>query len=161
MLESKLKFGPVFGIILCLFLIIALIYVILAYGIFSMPLYFSFTIILFLLFFLVWLLFGELRNKAVKIKIEREFLSLRKFMGLGKESKYYFKQFDGYKTLILTNEFEDYEYLYLIIDGRREIKLSQFYHSNYSEIKLILGSKTRNLGIINFSFVTEIKEIFK
>ena len=81
-------------------------------------------------------------------------------MGLGKESKFHFKQLDGYRISILPNEYQDFEYLYLIIEGRKVIKLSQFYHSNYLEIKRMLISKTKNLGILNFNLLDEFKEIF-
>lgn len=160
MIESKLKFGAVFGIVSCLILIIILIYGFFKFGLPNLPIYFSLAIILFLVLIFIWLLFGELRTKAVKIKIDKDSIYFKKFMGLGKESKFHFKQLDGYRISILPNEYQDFEYLYLIIDGRKVIKLSQFYHSNYLEIKRTLTSKTKNLGIINFNLLDEFKEIF-
>lgn len=109
---------------------------------------------------MTWLFFGELRIKAVKIKIENETISLKMFLGFGKERKYELKEFDGYKISILPSEYQEFEYLYLLIDQKKVIKISQFYHSNYAEIKQGISRNTKNLGKLDFNIFSEIKEIF-
>ena len=81
-------------------------------------------------------------------------------MGAGIEKKFYFNEFTGYKISILPSEYEEFEYLYLLIEERKVIKISQFYHSNYAELKQSIIRKTKNLGKEHFSFVREVKEIF-
>ena len=73
---------------------------------------------------------------------------------------YAFKEFDGYKISILPSEYQDYEYLYLMSNQKKIIKVSQFYHSNYLDLKKAIETKTRNLGEEPFSLFKELKEIF-
>ena len=85
---------------------------------------------------------------------------MRRFLGLGHVKVYNFSEFEGYKISILPSESQEYEYLYLLINRKKVIKISQFYHSNYSEIKEVIVKKTKNLGKESFSLITEVKEIF-
>ena len=43
---------------------------------------------------------------------------------------------------------------------KKIIKVSQFYHSNYLDLKKAIETKTRNLGEEPFSLFKELKEIF-
>lgn len=160
MIESKFKFWSIFAIISCLLLIIALIFAFYKLGVTDLPLYANIFLFVLLAFIITWLFFGELRTKAVKVKIEKETISLKTFIGLGKEKIYDFKEFDGYKISILPSDYQEYEYLYLLIDQKKAIKISQFYHSNYAELKQAISEKTKNSGKLNFNIFSELKEIF-
>jgi hypothetical protein len=46
-------------------------------------------------------------------------------------------------------------------NGRKVIRVSQFYHSNYSEVKKLIAKKVKFLGRKNFSYLKEFKEIFE
>lgn len=83
------------------------------------------------------------------------------YLGLGITKKYNFSEFDGYKFSILQSEHRDFEYLYLLVNGRAVIKISQFYHSNYTELKQIIIKKVKNLGKEDFSLTREIKSVFR
>ena len=160
MVKSKFKFWSVFAIVSCLIALAVLTVILFAIGVLDLPIYASIPVLAFVIFFIVWLFFGELRTKLVKVNVDTDFIMVKKFAGLGIEKKYSFKEFAGYKISILPSEYQDFEYLYVMLDGRKAIKISQFYHSNYAELKQAIIKKTKKLGIENFSFVRELREIF-
>lgn len=82
------------------------------------------------------------------------------YVGLGTKRIYNLSQFDGFETALLPSRYDTYEYLYLIENGKKVVKLSQFYHSNYADLKNALTGKVRNLGQKGFSYIQEFKEIF-
>ncbi|MEG2310145.1 hypothetical protein [Chryseobacterium sp.] len=111
------------------------------------------------LFTWVWLVFGELRTKVIEVTIENNTIEKRNYLGLNQ--KYNFKDFDGFQTSILTSKGESFEYLYLVKDSRKIIKISEAYHKNYGELKNRIGAKSKELGEIKFSYIDELKDIFK
>lgn len=123
----------------------------------------SFRIIVFIMFFAftwVWLVFGELRTKIVKVEVEGNQISVANYFGIGSKKVFSFSQFEGLQTAILPSRYYTYEYLYLIKDNKKAIKLSQFYHSNYAELKSALTDKVRDLGQQRYSLIQDIQEIF-
>jgi hypothetical protein len=94
------------------------------------------------------------------VRIEGEEIIVSNFLGLGAKRVYILSQFDGFETALLPSRYNTYEYLYLIENGRKAVKLSQFYHSNYADMKIALISKVRNLGQKGFNYIQEVKEIF-
>lgn len=112
-------------------------------------------------FIWLWLFLGELRTKAIAVKFEDGLVSIKRFMGLVSSGVYPLKEFDGYKTCLLPSRSGFYEYLYLMKDGKKLVKLSEFYHSNYSELKKIVIKEVSFLGKENFSYRSELKEIFE
>ena len=124
----------------------------------------SFGVLLFIgiLFFTwIWLVFGELRTKIIKVTIESKLLSIKKIGGIGRKVQYELDEFEGYKTCLLPSKYKTYEYLYLIKNGKKKMKISQFYHSNYSEMKIELRKSIKFLGQENFNYITELREIFQ
>lgn len=111
-------------------------------------------------FFWIWLVFGELRTKIIKVEIEGNQISVANYLGLGPKKIFNLSQFDGLQTAILPSKYDTYEYLYLIKDNKKVIKLSQFYHSNYAELKSALTRKVHFLGEQPYNLLQEIKEIF-
>jgi hypothetical protein len=109
----------------------------------------------------LWLFLGELRTKAVFVKIEDGVIGLKRYMGLVPSGVYKVKEFDGYTTCLLPSRSGNYEYLYLMKEGKKRIKLSQFYHSNYSELKRFIIKEVQFLGQEDFSYSREVKEIFE
>jgi len=112
-------------------------------------------------FIWMWLFLGELRTKAVAVKFEDGFVRIKRFMGLVSASVFELKEFDGYQTCLLPSRSGFYEYLYLMKDGKKQVKLSQFYHSNYSDLKKFIIKEVKFLGKENFSYKRELKEIFE
>jgi hypothetical protein len=109
----------------------------------------------------LWICLGELRTKAVAVKLDDEFISIKRFIGLVPSGVYKLKEFDGYQTCLLPSRSGFYEYLYLMKDGKKQVKLSQFYHSNYSDLKKFIIKEVKFLGKENFSYKRELKEIFE
>ncbi|MBC7850463.1 MAG: hypothetical protein H7Y31_12050, partial [Chitinophagaceae bacterium] len=104
--------------------------------------------------------FGELRTKAIKVSIKGNELTVTNYLGLGTTTVYDIGQFDGLETSILPSEYSSYEYLYLMEKGKKTVKISQFYHSNYKNLKVRLMKQTQNLGHKDYNLIQEIKEIF-
>lgn len=111
------------------------------------------------LFTWVWLVFGELRTKIIEVTIENNTIEKRNYLGLNQ--KYNFKDFDGFQISIITSKGESFEYLYLVKDSQKIIKISEAYHKNYTELKNRIEAKSKELGEIKFSYIDELKDIFK
>lgn len=162
MIKSKFRFWALFPFCASLFLLVILIFsAIKFYGkinsdnIFPMLLVFIFFVLI-----LIWLIWGELRTKAVKVSIDMDRLSYSNFLGLGNLRVLRFSEIDGFKIANLPSEYQDYEYLYVMVNKYKVIKLSEFYHKNYKELKAMISSKSKCLGEEKFSYVQEFKEIF-
>lgn len=138
MIKSKFKVWVFIPIIL-LFFVTVLLYQI-VYGIFipteyDTPIFIYFLIIV-LVYVWIWIL------------------------GLGLEKAFDLSEFDGFITCQLPSRGETYEYLYLIKNGKKEVKLSEFYHRNYLQLKNRITKTVHFLGDQPFSMLEEIKEIF-
>ena len=113
-----------------------------------------------LLFTWTWLVFGEFRTKAIKVEIENKVISVSNYYGLGSRKVYSFSQFNGFETALLPTRYDTYEYLYLVENDRKVVKISEFYHKNYLELKNIIASNCNNLGLKKFRMAQEVREIF-
>ncbi len=113
------------------------------------------------LFLYVWifLVFGEFRNKIIVISLYNNEIKKKNYLGL--KRKYNYKDFDGYQTSILTAKGQSYEYLYFIKDNKKIIKISEYYHKNYFDLKNEISAHLFFLGEVKSSLIDEIKEIFK
>ena len=120
------------------------------------------------IFFIIWYLFlasfiilGELRTKCIKITLNFDYLERAGFFGFGLNSRYYYSQFEGYSLSDLYSKGKAYEFLYLIKDGKKIVKISEYYHSNYFELKkFIIQKDIVFLGKIKWSFFREFRENF-
>lgn len=112
------------------------------------------------LFSFFYLLFGEIRTKNIIVELENGEIKVKRFYGLKIES-YKFSKIEGWKYSNLTSRGGAYEYLYLYdFNNKKIIKISEFYHSNYGELKAFVKANFNNLGYERFSFIDEFKEIF-
>ena len=107
---------------------------------------------------ILWLVCGELKQKMIIIEIKNNHISKRNY--LGQFNEFNFKDFEGYETSIISSKNGKFEYLYLIKDGQKKIKISEQYHRNYVELKTAIGERTPFLRDINFSIWQEFKELF-
>ncbi len=109
----------------------------------------------------MYLIFGELRQKAIKVSIGKTSISARGYIGTGLKKEYEFSDIEGYRISFISSRMDSYEYLYLIVNNKKIIKLSGFYHRNYEELKTaIIQHQIKNLGVEYWSFLQETKEIF-
>ena len=113
------------------------------------------------LFFIVWIIRGELRTKAIRVTIGYDKIKVSPYLGYGATKEYFFSEFEGYVLIILPAEYRDYEYLYLIKEGKKVIKLSEFYHLNYLEMKNEIALKCKKMQPEKFSLLREWKEIWE
>ena len=127
----------------------------------TMPLAFFLLFSLFFIYVWLSLIFGELRTKVIFVEIKYDSFNIKRYLGFGVSKTYYFNQIDGYKISVLSSQSGSYEYLYLMIDSKKIVKLSEFYHKNYSQLKqLIITKNVKDLGFERFSLFREVKEIF-
>lgn len=111
-------------------------------------------------FTILWLFFGEIRTKAIVVNIVGDKIIYKRFFGLSSPRTKYFKDFDGYKTSILYSRSGSYEYLYLMIKGKKVIKLSEFYHNNYQDLKKKIDENLKYKGFEEYNHLRELKETF-
>jgi hypothetical protein len=101
-----------------------------------------------------------LRTKFIIIEIEKNEIKIKRFLGLKTET-YRFSEIKGWKNSHLTSNGGTYEYLYLYKNNKKIIKISEFYHKNYLQLKNKIQLDFESLGYEQFSFLDEFKEIFK
>ncbi len=119
-----------------------------------------FPILILLGFTAAWLFFGELRKKMIAVRLEENYIIIRKFCGLASAKKIFYSEIDGFKTSIHTSKGGDNEYLYIMQGANKIGKLSDFYHKNYSNLKKEIKSKLKDLGFEKCSYWDELKESF-
>jgi hypothetical protein len=125
------------------------------------PVFFNIIFSTIFIYIILMLLFGELKSKAIKVFIEKGTISKKGFLGYGPTTKFELNNISGYKTSILNSKGGSYEYLYLIEKNKKIIKLSEFYHRNYKELKIkLINNGVKNLGVEQWNFIRETIEIF-
>lgn len=122
------------------------------------PVYF---ITLLMLFSVCWLVFGELRRSAVRLRIDGEILSVTPFAGLGFTRRYELKCFDGITSSMLASRGGAYEYRYLVKDRRRVVRISSYYLKNYEKLSQALSKHCVYRGERPMNLWLEVKEIFR
>ena len=145
-------------------LVTGLLYFIFSKGVFNStenPPNAVFVFAILFLIVLTWLVFGELRTKVISVTIDNDLITTANFLGLGAKRKFDFTEFEGFTTSLLPSNSGTYEYLYLLKDNKKVIKLSEFYHKNYFELKQVLTKRVKFLGDKPFNMLTEIKEIYR
>lgn len=111
------------------------------------------------IFAFIYLVFGELRTKCIIIELNKNEIIVKRFFGLITE-RYNGSEIEGWKYSLLSSQGGTYEYIYLYKSMKKRIKISEFYHSNYNEIKSEIQAQYKPLGYENFSYLDEFKEIF-
>ncbi len=163
MIESRLKFYVYILPILTFSFPILLYSALFLKGGFSpdLPIYIVLFFSSLMLFCFLLLLFGELRTKAIYIRIEDDKIIVKRYLGLGSKREFKIDNFDGYTVSNLYSFSGIHEYLYLTKNGRKMIKISEFYHTNYLQLKEAIHSKVNFTGRTKFRMVDELTEIFK
>jgi len=129
---------------------------------YNTPIIFKVFFSLFFLYFFSFLFFGDLRSKFVKINLNQGTIEKKGFGGLGYKHTFLFNEIDGYETSYISSRSGSYEYFYLIKNNKKVIKISEFYHANYKDLKRdIIKKGIKNLGFENWSLLMEMKEMFE
>ena len=114
-----------------------------------------------ILFLFTWIyfVFGIFRTQIIEITIENKQIEKKNYLGF--KQKYDFQYFDGFQTSIVNFKSANFEYLYLVKDNQKTIKISTAYHKNYLELKDKISINLKDLGRIQFSYFNECREVFK
>lgn len=121
----------------------------------------AYFMMLLMLFSVCWLVFGELRRSAVRLRIDGEILSVTQFAGLGFTRRYELKCFDGITSSMLASRGGAYEYRYLVKDRRRVVRISSYYLKNYEKLSQALSKHCVYRGERPMNLWLEVKEIFR
>ena len=113
------------------------------------------------LFLATWLFFGEIRTKAIVIQLEKTQFTYRRFLGFAPPKTLNFDEIDGFRISKLPSRGGEYEYLYLMKNGKKVAKISQYYHRNYEELKNFISAQTNDMGFEEFNYLKELREIFQ
>ena len=107
-----------------------------------------------MLFSYFWFVLGTIK-RVIKIKINDQEITTKNIFLTEKQMQ--LKDFDGFETTLETSKSGNYEVLYLMKNKKSLIHISEFYLSNYKELKSLIEKKTNNLGHFNFSFFSDWK----
>ncbi|REC54915.1 MULTISPECIES: hypothetical protein [Chryseobacterium] len=143
-----------------LYLFILIIPRIFIEGDYSMPLFPKIFLPSIITFSFIMLVFGEIRTKCITLIIEKNEITVKRFFGIFTKS-YKISEIEGWKYSHLTGKGGTYEYTYLYKNNNKIIKISQFHHRNYFQVKNHIQGKFKYLGYEKFSYIHEFKEIFK
>lgn len=77
----------------------------------------------------------ELRTKAIEVEFDEEGIIKKNFAGLGRPVRFDWDEIDGFKLDKIYSKSAGYECLYLMRGDERIVKLSEYYHQNYKELK--------------------------
>ena len=112
-----------------------------------------------IIFTVSYLVFGELRTKYINVELNKNEIIVKRFLGL-KAERYRVSEIEGWKYSLLPSRGGTYEYLYLYKNNKKQIKISEFYHKNYKQLKSEIQAQYKSLGYEKFSYLDELKEIF-
>lgn len=116
----------------------------------------------FMLAVLALLLFGEMRTKAITVELEANSLAVRGYYGVGGKRRILYADCSGFTTSDLPTESgQTYEYLYVMQNGKKVVKVSEFYHKNYDELKREIAKKMKYLGDKPFSMSDELMDTIR
>lgn len=111
--------------------------------------------------FIIYLWLTEFRTRAYKIEIQNDKIIVREYFGLGKQKIFELKNLEGFNMSIQSSKSGSYEYIFIIQEGKRIASISEFYHRNYAEMKAVIEGRIKNLGLSEYRFKNELKEMFK
>ncbi|MBX9808617.1 MAG: hypothetical protein K2X95_12590 [Flavobacteriaceae bacterium] len=113
-----------------------------------------------LLFFVIFIMFIELKDKIIAIKFEENGIKINRFCGIKNPTFIDNKQIDGFHNSIVTTKYDRYNYIYLMKGNKKIAKISNQYHKNFGDLSREVEKKYKNLGFINSNFISELKDMF-
>lgn len=144
MLQTRFKPWGNLPLIISLLLII-LLYVFMIVLSSNLPIY-GYVLITGAFILTASLIIIELKNKTVLITVENDVVRSAKFMGWGAKTTIPMSDITGYKTCIVPREWESTEVLFLVSGNKKLIRLSEYYHLNYDELRHFFSTRFKNLG---------------
>jgi hypothetical protein len=96
--------------------------------------------------FFLGLLLVWIKSRFAVIWIDVDGIWIKRFFGLGKLKRYSINQFEGYRIREKNAEYGNFERLYLLIEGRPIIGISENCYINYFDIKEKIHERIAYLG---------------
>lgn len=152
---SKFKFLPILLASYISILPVMLIY--LCYN----SLYATMTLPILCLFFILVFWGTVFRTRAHRVTIDQQCVVVKRYFGLGKSESYALNSLDGFVSLFETGKLGVSENLFILQKGKRVVCISEFYHSNYGELKKILIERLINFGVNDYDVKEEWSNLFK
>ena len=118
-------------------------------------------VFVFTLFLWVVMVWGELRLKMSRLYFKEGVMEIISFWGLWGKRICYYEHITGFKTLLEPALPTPYECITLMNGEKKLLRISQFYYSNYDEIKLLVTNTFQDLGREEFSTKRTFADIFK
>jgi hypothetical protein len=94
----------------------------------------------------IWIVFGELRTKVVKVELYENEIILSRYFGIGKKEVYRVPEFEKFEISLVPSKYDTYEFLSLVSNGKKVIRLSSYYHKNYADLKFALIARLKDPG---------------
>lgn len=113
-----------------------------------------------LIMVIAFLILIEIKHKFIIVEFNENQTKSKKFGGL-KILMINNLDIKGWKNSHLTSKGGTYEYLYLYVNEKRIVKISEFYHSNYFIVKNHIESNFNYLGYEEYSMSKEFKEMLQ
>lgn len=140
-MTNKYRFRRLLPLIILLLLAGVSIYlIIILIGEYPEPMYYVYPFLAIFLIGIYWLIQVELSKKAIDINIQTDRILVKTFAGFGKQSEYFWIDFDGYSIKQFDSEYQSFEFLTLYSAGKKIISISEFYHEDYALLKSTIKS---------------------
>jgi hypothetical protein len=114
-----------------------------------------------LLLSFIWILIVEVYVKTNSITFLDNTIKISRILGLTSEKEINLTEFDGFYTVNIHYKSGSYEHLFLIKNNKRYCAVTEFYHSNYQELKAVASKKLKDLGPIKSNLFKELINSFK
>lgn len=113
-----------------------------------------------LLFISIIMMFFEFKSKIVNVEFIASQFKINRFFGLSNSKIIDDKIIDGFHNSIVKTKYGSYDYIYLMSNNKKIIKISNQYHKNFMQLSIEIKKRYKDLGQINSGFISEIKDIF-
>jgi hypothetical protein len=114
-------------------------------------------LVLFIWLVMVW---GELRLKAIRISFTDNDIVVKSFLGIGNAKKYSYDSITGFQSTLEPALPLPYECIRLMNNQKQVLYISQYYFTNYHQLKVFVIEKFENDGVREFSLKKTFLEIF-
>lgn len=111
-------------------------------------------------FISIIMIFFEFKSKIVNVEFISSQFKINRFFGLRNSKIIDDKIIDGFHNSIVKTKYGSYDYIYLMSNNKKIVKISNQYHKNFIELSIEIKKRYKDLGYINSDFISEIKDIF-
>ncbi len=158
-MKSKFKIGSYFTLIFLFFSTVLLIKILFDFDT-TFNSKFAGSFVVLLLFFVVFIIFIELKDKIIAITFEQNSVIINRFCGLKNPVFFDDKEIEGFHKSIVTTKYGRYNYIYLMKGNKKIAKISNQYHKNFGDLSSEIEKRYKNLGFINSNLTSELKDMF-